>query len=470
MKISEKSLKIELVILWMIPVISTIVSVIYWRHAPAYLAYLWLISVTCVFIVVGVGISYFHFWEWRTSIMPRFVFLHRLFAYAAYANLFFVIVGTVLVRATTVWSVLEAALLVGIISMIVGVVQEYICVDADIYVIHASVFSKTNDGIMKLVSSYAYYYFALLGLVMGAGAKVGHWYLVESPQGLHWIFTGIIVGCIASAPFLIWWGVLAASLKKRLNVSHALKILKTIFYSVCILFLGTALFIFVTGMRDTAKPSDVIVILGNKVEADGGPSARLRSRLDTGVELYKKKTAPLIVVSGGLGKEGFSEAGVMHAYLVDHGVPAADIIVDDHGLDTYQSAYNTAALMKERNLHSVVIVSNYYHIARTVLAFKNMGIQNISHAHGRYFSERDFYSIPREVVAYYYYAVRSYPADLSFSRGGFTMYMERNILINHHTMPTINPHINFNGNAEEAFTFYKSVFGGEFAKITRWNV
>lgn len=34
-------------------------------------------------------------------------------------------------------------------------------------------------------------------------------------------------------------------------------------------------------------------------------------------------------------------------------------------------------------------------------------------------------------------------------------------------MALINPHINFNGNAEEAFTFYKSVFGGEFAMIMR---
>ena len=36
-------------------------------------------------------------------------------------------------------------------------------------------------------------------------------------------------------------------------------------------------------------------------------------------------------------------------------------------------------------------------------------------------------------------------------------------------MRTINPRINFNGNAEEAFTFYKSVFGGEFAKIIRFK-
>jgi PhnB protein len=36
-------------------------------------------------------------------------------------------------------------------------------------------------------------------------------------------------------------------------------------------------------------------------------------------------------------------------------------------------------------------------------------------------------------------------------------------------MALINPHINFNGNAEEAFNFYKSVFGGEFVKIIRFK-
>ena len=36
-------------------------------------------------------------------------------------------------------------------------------------------------------------------------------------------------------------------------------------------------------------------------------------------------------------------------------------------------------------------------------------------------------------------------------------------------MLTINPHVNFNGNAEEAFTFYKSIFGGEFGNITRFK-
>lgn len=36
-------------------------------------------------------------------------------------------------------------------------------------------------------------------------------------------------------------------------------------------------------------------------------------------------------------------------------------------------------------------------------------------------------------------------------------------------MATLNTWINFNGNAEEAFTFYKSVFGGEFEKVVRFK-
>lgn len=36
-------------------------------------------------------------------------------------------------------------------------------------------------------------------------------------------------------------------------------------------------------------------------------------------------------------------------------------------------------------------------------------------------------------------------------------------------MALINPHINFNGNAEEAFNFYKSVFGGEFSQLMRFK-
>jgi PhnB protein len=36
-------------------------------------------------------------------------------------------------------------------------------------------------------------------------------------------------------------------------------------------------------------------------------------------------------------------------------------------------------------------------------------------------------------------------------------------------MANINPHIHFNGNTEEAFEFYKSIFGGSFTRIVRYK-
>ena len=36
-------------------------------------------------------------------------------------------------------------------------------------------------------------------------------------------------------------------------------------------------------------------------------------------------------------------------------------------------------------------------------------------------------------------------------------------------MPQVNPYINFKGNCEEAFNFYKSVFGGEFPMVGRYK-
>ena len=36
-------------------------------------------------------------------------------------------------------------------------------------------------------------------------------------------------------------------------------------------------------------------------------------------------------------------------------------------------------------------------------------------------------------------------------------------------MASLNPYLNFNGNTEEAFTFYKSVFGGEFLTLQRFK-
>ncbi len=181
------------------------------------------------------------------------------------------------------------------------------------------------------------------------------------------------------------------------------KIIKYILFTGILVCVITATVIIWDGLHDNIHQNDAIVILGNKVELTGKPSPRLLSRLEKGFELYQNKTAPLIIVTGGTGVEGFDEAKVMKQYLVDKGVPEDVVFVDSQGVDTFSSAKNIQKIVKERNIKSVLVVSNYYHISRTVFAFKENNILEVYSAHANFFEWRDMFSIPREVLVFYFY-------------------------------------------------------------------
>jgi vancomycin permeability regulator SanA len=68
------------------------------------------------------------------------------------------------------------------------------------------------------------------------------------------------------------------------------------------------------GLMDNVRESDVGIVLGSKVMPDGTPSARLRARLDKADELFQQGMLKYVIVSGGTGKEGRSEARVMADY------------------------------------------------------------------------------------------------------------------------------------------------------------
>jgi len=171
-------------------------------------------------------------------------------------------------------------------------------------------------------------------------------------------------------------------------------------------FVLTAAVIVADGLRDEVRPSDVGLVLGNTVEADGRPSARLRARLDKALELYRAGLFAEVIVSGGVGVEGFDEAVVMKQYLMARGVPEARIHADSRGLDTQSTARNAAATMAARGWGSALVVSQYYHVPRCRLALTRAGVVSVASAHADYFEARDLYSTAREVVAYGFYAVR----------------------------------------------------------------
>jgi vancomycin permeability regulator SanA len=160
------------------------------------------------------------------------------------------------------------------------------------------------------------------------------------------------------------------------------------------------------GLTDDIRRSDVAVVLGSKVNPDGTPSPRLAARLGRALDLYENGWTPRILVSGGTGVEGVPEGTAMKRWLVERGVPATAVIVDDHGVDTRATARNAAALMRAHDLHSAIVVSQYFHIPRTKLAFAQEGLPGVGSAHPDYFEPRDLYSLAREIPGYARYRLR----------------------------------------------------------------
>ncbi len=177
--------------------------------------------------------------------------------------------------------------------------------------------------------------------------------------------------------------------------------LKLIIASFIVWFLIHTTVIIIDGLNDDNLRSDVGVIFGNKVNPDGSLSERLLKRCDKGIDLYHRQLIGLIVVSGGLGKEGHYEGTKMQEYLVDKGIPAEKIIVDNLGNTTEATAENVRKM--NLNFGSVIVISQYHHISRAKLAFRNKGYAVVYGAHADYFEWRDLYSIAREFFAYYKY-------------------------------------------------------------------
>ncbi|MDR6969593.1 vancomycin permeability regulator SanA [Flavobacterium arsenatis] len=179
---------------------------------------------------------------------------------------------------------------------------------------------------------------------------------------------------------------------------------RTIKIFISILFLwvcGHLIYITIDGLTDKNTQADIAVILGNKVNEDGTLSERLEKRMECGLALYHSGRVKKIIVSGGLGKEGFYEGDKMKEYLIKHNVPDSIIIVDNLGSNTLATVNNTLKLKDSLNFQSIIVVSQYFHLTRTKMLFRKHHFENVSGVSPKYFELRDIYSLLREFVAYY---------------------------------------------------------------------
>lgn len=139
-----------------------------------------------------------------------------------------------------------------------------------------------------------------------------------------------------------------------------------------------------SGSYDQIKGTPrIMVILGCQVKP-WGPSILLQDRLDKALEYLEENPDLIVVVSGGQGAdEPVSEAQAMEEYLVEHGVPEGQIVLEDQSYNTMQNLTKSVMLLEKLGYdgqEDVVVVSNGFHLTRVRMLWARVcgGDDNLS--------------------------------------------------------------------------------------------
>ena len=143
---------------------------------------------------------------------------------------------------------------------------------------------------------------------------------------------------------------------------------------VAVCYIVSFVMVLVVSRRDERRAADAIVVLG-AAQYNGRPSPVLKARLDHAVSLFQAKFSPLIVVTGGTAQgDNESEATVSRRYLLSHGVPDAAVIVRPEGRSTVASMDAVGKWLTARDLRSVLLVSDPFHMCRLRFEARRMDL------------------------------------------------------------------------------------------------
>jgi uncharacterized SAM-binding protein YcdF (DUF218 family) len=133
--------------------------------------------------------------------------------------------------------------------------------------------------------------------------------------------------------------------------------------------------VLVVSQQDQRRPVDAIVVLG-AAQYNGRPSPVLRARLDHAIRLFRDGLAPLIIVTGGIGRgDTTSEAIVGRHYLVGRRIPDSVVVVQAQGHSTQASMTAVADWLAVRRLHRVILVSDPFHMCRLRLEARRTNLE-----------------------------------------------------------------------------------------------
>ena len=142
-----------------------------------------------------------------------------------------------------------------------------------------------------------------------------------------------------------------------------------IVYTICLTM------VLIVSQQDERPPVDAIVVLG-AAQYNGRPSPVLRARLDHALALYRDGVAPMVVVTGGIGRgDTISEAVVGQRYLAARGVPPDAVVAQSEGRTTRASMSAVTEWLRPRGRRRVILVSDPFHMFRLRLEARRTGLE-----------------------------------------------------------------------------------------------
>ncbi|GAB4569241.1 MAG: hypothetical protein Kow0077_01440 [Anaerolineae bacterium] len=145
--------------------------------------------------------------------------------------------------------------------------------------------------------------------------------------------------------------------------------------AVALIGLAMAVALHVYGRGDRVAPADVIIVLGAGIEPDGSPSPATRRRALHAAALYRQGVAPHVICAGGYaGLSQSTEAAACAQVLLAGGVPQDAIRLEAQSRSTEENAIHSAAIMREAEWRSALVVSDSYHLLRAAVVFPRQGV------------------------------------------------------------------------------------------------
>ncbi len=156
-----------------------------------------------------------------------------------------------------------------------------------------------------------------------------------------------------------------------------MKLIKYGFLLILIYFIVCNIVIYIYAEKKPSQHAQTMVILGSQVI--GTPaiaSPTLADRLDVAVQYLNQNPETKVVVCGGQGEdESATEASVMAKYLIDKGIEANRVYQEDKSRRTAEQFIFANRVLP---LGKTVVVTNDFHILRSIMLAKRSGIHDVS--------------------------------------------------------------------------------------------